>query len=122
MKIKTFNELNEKTNAAKAIAAGYNFGDRVYNKKMDKIITIADINKPTSDYGDDYCSLGSVGQFLDNYYKTNIHPDNLRTEFSASQKGKEKYENELKLNIDQLIDNKHYSVEELFDYINNYIK
>lgn len=93
MKIKKWENfnINEKTNAAKAIAAGYNYGDKVYNKKMDKIITIADPNRPTNTYGDDYCSLGAVGQFLDNYRK--ISDSKIKTEFSVSEKAREVLKN-----------------------------
>ena len=121
MRIKKFEELNEKSNAAKAISAGYRVGDVVYNTIMKKYLTIAPLDLPTQEYGDEYCSLGAVGSNLDSYYKKN-KKDEFRTEYSSSQKAKEGYEANIKQNIDRLLRNEFYTKSELIKLINKYIE
>lgn len=123
MQVKKFNEmenLNEKSNNAKAISAGYNIGDIVYNIKMKKNLTIAPLDMPTQDYGDEYCSLSAVGANLDNYSKRDANQI-YRTEFSMTPTAKKSYEKHIKINIDKLLKNKHYNKSDLLEYIENYI-
>lgn len=70
------------TEEQKAIDAGYELGDLVYNIKMDKNLTIVKNPKIVMNDDDDAtCTLGSVGQFLNNYTKVEIDPIENKSSF-----------------------------------------
>jgi hypothetical protein len=119
MKIKRFDEINEKSNVAKAIAAGYHVGDSVYNNIIKKYMTIAPMEMDTTKYGDTYCSLGAIGENPKIYSKDTR---GFKTEYSTSHLAKDKWVTSLKENIDYLLHNKHYTVLELKKLISDYIE
>ena len=98
-KLERFDTLNEKTDGAKAIAAGYNYGDTVYNNIMKKYVTIADRNRPTWNYDDKYCSLAAVGANPNTYSKDLRSKGTIKTEWSTSEKGRKQYETAIEKNI-----------------------
>lgn len=117
--LKRFDELNEKSNAAKAIAAGYKVGDSVYNSITKKYMKVAPMDMDTSKYGVEYCSLGAIGENPKIYSKDNR---GFKTEYSTSHLAKDKWVTSLKENIDYLLHNKHYTSLELKKLISDYIE
>lgn len=71
MKIKKFNESIEyNNNEKKAIKAGYNIGDQVYNSTMKKYLTVVKDSRIVLDNKQDkFCTLGSIGENLPFYTK-----------------------------------------------------
>jgi len=71
--MKHIKKINEdlKSNEQKARDAGYEVGDTVHNRKMGKDLTIiSDGDYEKNGVNKDTCTLGAVGQFLDNYHRS----------------------------------------------------
>jgi len=115
MKIKKVDELNEKTNGAKAIALGYKIGDTVYNNKLKKNVIIAHPSKPISEYGEDYCSLGAIGEFPQFYSKVKVG-------WNSSDNVKKEKINQIFNGIDTLLLNDHYTKKDLIEFLTDYIE
>lgn len=113
MKLKTFENFeNYSEQEQKALDAGYNIGDTVHNKRMDKNLIIV---KESSMVGNSerYCTLGAVGEFLDNYSKVEEIPTN-------TNRAKD-YKSEIRNSIYVAYKKQDVSKIELKDFINHYI-
>jgi len=128
MRIKNFNQLNENNEESKtieyskeelkAIKAGWNIGDYVYNHKMGKKQRIVKLARTVLDDKEDkYCTLGAVGQWPNNFTKAPAPKTNLNDHPYT------KYSLELKIKkpISEMLQFGHMTKDELKEMLEKYI-